>query len=115
MSSLQYASDDVNRATFLIDTWANLRKLETYINCTLAIGVLSHQVPALKVRLLSNRVILNTLQVSFGIIVTDPWYLQPPHNLLAVEIFKKIADLRVSVTELLAQLTHQEMVASSIK
>ena len=108
MPDLVHASDDVKRAFFLIETWDNLRKLETYINCTLASGILSHEIPALKVRLITDRIILNSLQVDFGIIVTDSWYLQPPHNLLAVEIFKKISDLRVSVVELLAQLAHQE-------
>lgn len=104
---LKHASDDVNRAAFLIDVIDHLRQCETFVNCTLSCGILGFHVPLLRVRILTSLISLASLQVDFGLFTIDPFYLQAPHNHLVLEVQKRISDLRVSLTQLLGQLDSQ--------
>lgn len=110
---LQHASAHVNRAVFLLETLDRMRELANYATCTLASGVQGFPVERVRLQIITALGILATLQVDFGLVMVDPYFLQPPHNLLTVQVTQNIADLRVTLTQLLNQLDSQAMVSKS--
>lgn len=110
---LEHASADVNRAAFLLDTLEQLRGLANYSLCTLASGVQGFPVERVRLQIITALGILAALQVDFGVLLADPYYMQAPHNLLTIQVFQVIAEIRVNLTKLLSEMDSKFSVSKS--
>ena len=99
---LTYASAHVNNAVYLMHFVDEVAEYQTFVNDQVASAVRQEiYIPNLGFRLATNLTFLAAIQSSFCAIIFKPEYLQPPLFLLALEVLKKLTELRISLTKML--------------
>ena len=104
---LIYGSEHVNNSVFISHLIDQINEYQKYINEKLTPAVYQGNpqeayISSLRLRLLSLQNFLAKVSIDFCMCVADPVYSQPPINLQVLEVHKLLAEVRISVAQLLS-------------